>query len=166
MITAVAISVLTWAVHQHNNTVVYAMMALVGYGVMLRMNPAAVHALAYFPDMTARITCLTTFALPFGGLFGLTLMSTVFNNKAISGHEDPKTAIMWAFVTLIPFMWICVLLALFLGNVWIGHKGGHEAFEGSYLWHLITRKEMVKTNYSQHSTDIGLDKIETADNRV
>ncbi|CEJ91819.1 hypothetical protein VHEMI07509 [[Torrubiella] hemipterigena] len=166
VITAVAITVLTWAVHEHNNNVVYAMMALVGYGVMLRMNPAAVHALAYFPDMTARITCLTTFALPFGGLFGLTLMSTVFNNKTIGDHEDPKTAIMWAFVSLIPFMWMCVLFSVFLGNVWIGQDGGHEALEGSYLWQLITRKTMVKTNFSRTDATVELHKIETADNRV
>lgn len=141
---AVGMTVLAWAVHAHNNNVVFGMMALVGHGVMVRMNPTAVHCLAYFPNLTARITCLNAFAIPFGGLFGLTIMTTVFNNKITHGNETPQEAIMWAFVSVIPFMWLCVAFCLLTGNVWIREGGSHEALRGSYLWHLLTGKTMIK----------------------
>ena len=142
--TAVGISVMAWAVHVRNDSVIFGMMALVGHGVMLRMNPGAVHCLAYFPNLTARITCLSAFAIPFGGLFGLTLMTTVFNNKIGNGTTTPQDSIMWAFVAVIPFMWVCVMFASFIGNVWILDNGEHQILRGSYLWQLVTRKTMVR----------------------
>lgn len=140
--TAVGITVLAWAIKEHNSKVVYGMMALIGHGVALRMNPASLHCLGYFPDMTAKITCLSSFAIPFGGLVGLTIMSTVFNNKSGSNHLDPQTGIYYAYVAMIPFMWICVILSLCIGNVWLLKGGDHEVLRGSYLWRLITRKRL------------------------
>jgi hypothetical protein len=91
--SAVGTTVLAWAVHAEKRTVVYGMMALVGHGVMMRMNSGSLHGLAYFPTITAQITCLVAFAMPFGGLVGLTIMSTVFNNKSGVGQENPKEGI-------------------------------------------------------------------------
>jgi hypothetical protein len=88
--SVVGTTVLAWAVHAEKTTVVYGMMALVGHGVMMRMNPGPLHGLAYFPTITAQITCLVAFAMPFGGLVGLTIMSTVFNNNSGVGQENPK----------------------------------------------------------------------------
>ena len=140
--SAVGITVLGWAIHAEKTNVIYAMMALVGYGVMKRMNPSSLHALAYFPTMTVPILCLLSFAIPFGGLVGLTIMSTVFINKSGVGQKDPKAGIMWAFIAITPFMWLCVLLTTFLGNVWILMDGGHDLVNGAYVWSFITRKKL------------------------
>jgi MFS family permease len=139
--SSVGITVLAWAVHVGKTSVIYGMMALVGHGVGIRMNPASLHGLAYFPTMTAQISCLVSFAVPFGGLVGLTIMSTVFTNKSGSGEVDPQNGIMWAFIAMIPLMWLSVLLTTFLGNVWIRKDGGHEVVDGAYLWSFVTRKK-------------------------
>ncbi|KAJ5886553.1 uncharacterized protein N7473_009227 [Penicillium subrubescens] len=140
--SSVGITVLAWAVHAAKTSVIYGMMALVGHGVGIRMNPASLHGLAYFPTMTAQISCLVSFAVPFGGLVGLTIMSTVFTNKSGSGELDPQSGIMWAFIAMIPLMWLSVLLTTFLGNVWIQKDGGHEVVDGAYLWSFVTRKKL------------------------
>ncbi|TQV93789.1 tetracycline efflux protein [Cordyceps javanica] len=135
--TAVGITVLAYAVHVRNTSLIYGMLALIGHGVMLRMNPASLHCLGYFPERTSQITCLSAFATPFGGLVGLTIMTTVFNNKSGVSHLDAKEGITWAFISMIPFMWVCVLLALCLGNVWILKNGDHEILRGSYILGLV-----------------------------
>ncbi|KAJ5764867.1 hypothetical protein N7520_004426 [Penicillium odoratum] len=142
--SAVGITVLAWAVKAAEKNLIYGMMALVGFGVGSRMNPASLHGLAYFPAMTAQISCLVSFALPFGGLVGLTIMSTVFTNKSGTNESDPKKGIMWAFVAMMPFMWISVILTTFLGNVWIQKDGGHEVVNGAYLWSFVTRKKLSR----------------------
>jgi hypothetical protein len=120
------------------------MMALVGHGVGMRMNPASLHGLAYFPAMTAQISCLASFAVPFGGLLGLTIMSTVFTNKSGAGQMDAKGGIMWAFIAMMPLMWLSVLLTTFLGNVWILKEGGHEVVNQFYIWSLVLRRPLAK----------------------
>lgn len=142
--SAVGITVLAWAVKKAQTNVIYGMMALVGFGIGSRMNPASLHGLAYFPAMTAQISCLVSFALPFGGLVGLTIMSTVFTNKSGTGESNPKQGIMWAFIAMMPFMWISVILTTLLGNVWIKKDGGHEVVNGAYLWSLVTRKKLTR----------------------
>lgn len=142
--SAVGITVLAWATQAEQLTVVYGMMALTGHGVGLRLNAGSLHGLAYFPQMTASITCLVSFALPFGGAVCLTLMSTVFNNKSGDKQQNPKDGIMWAFIAIIPFMWFTLLITLCLGNVWIGKDGSHEVVNGSYFWSLLTGKKLVR----------------------
>ncbi|KAJ5768129.1 Major facilitator superfamily domain general substrate transporter [Penicillium manginii] len=142
--SAVGITVLAYAVHAAKTSVIYGMMALVGFGIGSRMNPASLHGLAYFPTMTAQISSLVSFALPFGGLVGLTIMSTVFTNTSGKAEMDPRGGIMWAFIAMIPFMWIAVVLTTFLGNVWILKEGGHEVVRGAYLWSFVTRKKLVR----------------------
>lgn len=141
---AVGITGLAWAVHAENIVVIYVMMAFVGHSVMMRLNPSSLHGLGYFPSMAAPISCLLGFAMPFGGLVGLTTMSTVFTNKSGPGQKHPKDGIMWAFIAMIPCMWLCVLLTTFFGNVWIQKDGGHEVVHGAYLWSFITRKKLVR----------------------
>jgi len=142
--TAVGITVLAYAINAENTNLVYGMMALTGHGVGMRLNPGSLHGLAYFPTKTAAITCIVSFAGPFGGTVGLTLMSTVFNNKSGPLHTEVKDGIRWAFIAIIPFMWACVILTMFLGNVWLLKNGDHEVVHGSYLWSFITRKKLPR----------------------
>ena len=139
----------------------YGMMALVGHSVLIRMNPASLHGLAYFPTMTAQISCLAAFALPFGGLVGLSIMSTVFTNK--SGHDQqyPKDGITWAFVAMTPFMWACVISTAFLGNVWITKDGSHKVFKGVYLWNVFAGKGLLgeRTTRSDVSEPLALGSL-------
>ncbi|KAK5662525.1 hypothetical protein OQA88_8437 [Cercophora sp. LCS_1] len=143
---SVGISVLGWATMQENIPVIYGMMALTGYGVGLSFNPGSLHALAYFPELTAPIQCLVSFSNPFGGTVGLTIMSTVLNNKSGPDGSDPKTGIMWAFISIIPIMWMGVLFTLFLGNVWIRpiKEGGHDVVDGVWLWSCLRGKPLPK----------------------
>ncbi|CEJ57022.1 hypothetical protein PMG11_05730 [Penicillium brasilianum] len=159
--SSVGITVLAWAVHAGKTSLIYGMMALVGHGVGIRMNPASLHGLAYFPTMTAQISCLVSFAVPFGGLVGLTIMSTVFTNKSGLDQVDPQRGIMWAFIAMVPVMWLSVLLTTFLGNVWIRKDGGHEVVDGAYLWSFITRKKLdrKRRDREQHEmTNMGMEK--------
>jgi hypothetical protein len=146
--SAVGITVLAFATYSENQPVIFGMMALVGTGVGLRLNTASIHALAYFPDLTAQITCLVAFAVPFGGTVVLTIMSTVFNNKTNVAGGDPtenaKQGVKWAFVAVMPFMWLCVVICAFLGNVWIEKEGGHEVTTGMWMISLITRRPVTR----------------------
>ncbi|KAJ5818930.1 Major facilitator superfamily domain general substrate transporter [Penicillium riverlandense] len=152
--SAVGMSVMAYAVHAQKNSLVYGMMALIGHGVGMRMNPGSVHGLAFFPKNTASITCLVSFAMPFGGLVGLTVMTTVYTNKSGPSIAGQRDAIKWAFISMIPFMWLGVLLTTFLGNVWISKTGGHEVVHGAYLWSFLTRKKLAREHIS-HTNDLG-----------
>ncbi|KAJ5614770.1 Major facilitator superfamily domain general substrate transporter [Penicillium herquei] len=142
--SAVGITVMASAVQNSQKNLIYGMMALVGFGVGSRMNPASLHGLAFFPTMTAQVTSLVAFALPFGGLVGLTIMSTVFENKSGVDESDPRSGIKWAFVAMMPFMWLGVILTTLLGNVWLLKEGGHEVVNEAYLWSFVTRKKLVR----------------------
>jgi hypothetical protein len=142
--SACGITVLSWAIDKEQTSVLYGMMALTGHGIGMRLNPGLLHGLAYFPTMTAAISCIASFALPFGGALALTLMGTVFNNKRGPTTENIKDGIRWAFVAIIPFMWACVILTTFLGNVWILKSGDHEVVNGAYFWSFFTRKKLTR----------------------
>ena len=159
--SAVGITVLAWAVHASKTGVIYGMMALVGHGVGIRLNPASLHGLAYFPSMTAPISCLVSFAIPFGGLVGLTTMSTVFTNKSGVEESNPKSGIMWAFIAMIPFMWLSVLLTTFLGNAWLLKGGGHEVVNGSVVWSLNSRRSLVKERRDR--VDLNIEQVSQSD---
>lgn len=142
--SAVGITVLAWAINVGRISIIYGMMALTGHGIGMRVIPASLHGLAYFPTQTSAITLIGSFAMPFGGTVSLTIMSTVFNNKSGFQHTDPKRGIMFAFISLIPFMWLCVVLVTFFGNVWIMKDEQHEVVNVPYLWSLIARKKLVR----------------------
>lgn len=144
--SAVGVQVLCWAIDAGRLAVIYGMMALAGFGVGVRMSPSTMHGLAFFPGSTAQVTCVFAFALPLGGAVGLTLMSTVFNNKldSTSGGGNYKEAIMYAYYAIVPFMWLCVLAVLFLGNVWVREDGHHEVVSGSYLLSLVTGRTLPR----------------------
>jgi hypothetical protein len=147
--SAVGTTVLTWAINADKTNLIYGMMALTGHGIGMRLSAGTLHGLAYFPQNTATVTFLMSFALPFGGTISLTLMSTVFNNESGSQHTDPKRGIRYGFIALIPFMWLAVIMSTFLGNSWIMKDGEHDIVNGSYLWSFITRKKLVRERRSR-----------------
>lgn len=100
--------------------------------------------------MTAQITCLVALAVPLGGTASLTLMSTIFNNKSGQGHQDARTGITYAFVSLIPVMWLCLLLTTFMANAWI-LQGGHEVVRGAYPSSFVTRKKLEREHRSRET---------------
>ena len=151
--SAMGMQILCWAIGVGNVPLIYGMMALAGFGVGVRMSPCSMHGLAYFPGSTAQITCVFAFAMPFGGAVGLTLMSTVFNNKLGPDDTNAKTAIMYAYYTIVPFMWLCVVGCLFLGNVWIIKDGGHEVVHGAYVLSALTRTKLVRERMTRGGGD-------------
>lgn len=151
--SAVGVQVLVWGIDVGNVPLIYGMMALAGFGVGVRMSPGSMHGLAYFPATTAQVTCVFAFAMPFGGAVGLTLMSTVFNNKLGANEAGAKTAIMYAYYTIVPFMWLCVLACLFLGNVWITKNGDHDVVKGAYILGVFTRTKLVRETMTRGGGD-------------
>lgn len=121
------------------------MVAFSGVGTGLRFMPGTLHAVGFFPDNIASIVSLMGIAMPFGGALALTIMTTVYNNLAA---EDPKMAMVWAFVAICPFMGVCILCAACLGNVGIvkprsgevGEEQKHEVTNGSYLLVLLRNR--------------------------
>ncbi|KAH6847721.1 hypothetical protein B0I37DRAFT_431517 [Chaetomium sp. MPI-CAGE-AT-0009] len=181
--SAIGITVVAWACYTDYVNLIYGMMALTGFGVGLTTNPGTLHALAYFPGMTAPITCLASFAHPFGGTITLTIMSTVFNNRSGLNHEDPGSGIFWAFAAVIPIMWLAVIITTFLGNVWLGKDGSHEVVHGFWFWNLlrgrrlerVTMARMEDSGPASGNGDIGMKAVprpgaeqqgETAGDRV
>jgi hypothetical protein len=146
---AVGITVISHACDTGYLNLIYGMMALTGFGVGVNMNPATLHALAYFPGMTAPITCLSSFAFPFGGTITLTIMSTVFNNRSGENHMDPKSGIVRAYISVIPIMWLSVVATSFLGNVWLGKDGNYEVVHGSWFWGVLRGKKLKKVTVAR-----------------
>lgn len=142
--SAVGITVLAWATHEGTTATILGMIPLTGHGVGMRMSPSALHGLAFFPDMTAQVTCLVSLTIPLGGTVALTLMSTVFNNKSGPHNQDAREGIMYAFVSLVPFMWLCVVGTMVLGNAWMLEGGGHEIAYQSYFWSWSVGKELTR----------------------
>ncbi|GKT49949.1 efflux pump fus6 [Colletotrichum spaethianum] len=155
------IGLLAWAIYTEHNPTVYGMMALTGVGTGLRVMPVPLHGIGYFPRKIAAVISLMAVAYPFGGTFGLTVMTTVFNNVSGISNDSPlrdvsalknlpavlqqqvtheaKMGVVWAFVAICPFMVLCTIVASFLGNVYINKADDGEnerdnmIYEGVYL---------------------------------
>lgn len=156
----------------HTN-VLKGMMALSGAGTGMRFMPGSLHGIGFFPNNIASVIALTSFAVPFGGTIAMTIMDTVFNNKAGSSGSNSssnstassgmsssnfiqsisslppeaqaairnaaKKGIVWAFIAILPCMWLCVVAAAFLGNVRITRKRKTD--------------EQGRTDFSENVTD-------------
>ncbi|KAL2141536.1 hypothetical protein VTI28DRAFT_2236 [Corynascus sepedonium] len=147
--SAVGITVIAWACHTDYTNLIYGMMALTGFGVGVNANPSTLHALAYAPGMTAAITCLSCFAIPFGGSITLTIMTTVFNNRSGANHDDPRAGIVWAFISIMPIMWLAVIITTFLGNVWIGKDGNYDVVHGVWFWNLLRGRRLERVTMAR-----------------
>ncbi|KAB8303813.1 hypothetical protein EYC80_005187 [Monilinia laxa] len=175
IIGAIGITVLTWALRQGHTATIYGMMTFTGGGTGLRFMPGSLHGIAFFPNNIASIISMIAFAIPFGSTMAMTLMNVVFNNKAAlpssitassststisfgtidslppdEGHkirDRERDGVVWAFVSMLPFMWLCILAAGLLGNVRVTREyredeEGVRDFSGNmvesvYLWSLL-----------------------------
>jgi len=110
-------------------------------------------------------------------------MNTVFNNKApllssatsdtatstaiehlpLALQDSAKTGVVYAFISIIPFMWLCVLAASTLGNVRIEKDSvanaenrdfSGSAQESSYLLGLVRWRKK-----DENSGVIGREKV-------
>ncbi|PWY95636.1 MFS multidrug transporter [Aspergillus sclerotioniger CBS 115572] len=81
VLTTVGLSVVTYAISAQNTSLLSGMMVITGAGVGLRLMPASLHTAGVWPERIASAMSLMQVALPFGGTLGLTIMTSVFNNK-------------------------------------------------------------------------------------
>ena len=145
LIEAAGITALSWALNHGQITTIYITIALAGCGTGLRLMPGSLHAIAFFPNNIAAVVSLMGFAIPCGYTLSMTIMNTVFNNKAkipssssinstststylqsLSDlptdvqdaiRNDAKIGVVYAFISILPFMWLSVLAAASFGNV-------------------------------------------------
>ncbi|RFU32690.1 hypothetical protein B7463_g3645, partial [Scytalidium lignicola] len=162
-IEALGVTLLCWALHHGKEGVIYGMIGLSGVGTGLRFMPINLHGVGLFPNNIASVTCMLAFAMLLGSTLSMTIMGTVFNNKSslsfssnttstsstsnstisslnslptdleASIRKNARDGVVWAFVSIIPFLWLCVLAALSLGNVDITAGFGESYESGLYL---------------------------------
>lgn len=163
IIEAIGVGMLAWALYSESIPTIYGMMAVTGVGTGLRLLSVQLHAVGFFPRSIATVVSLLSVTLPFGGTLGLTIMTTVFNNKSGINNDSPvrnfdvlsslpeaqrsivtqqaKMGVVWAFVSIMPIMVLCVIAASLLGNVDIAADGDEShVFRGVYLLHLFRRR--------------------------
>ncbi|KAF7537544.1 hypothetical protein G7Z17_g12829 [Cylindrodendrum hubeiense] len=164
IVEAVGVGLLGWAIYAERLGPIYGMMALVGCGTGLRFMASPLHGIGIFKNIRASVIALMAVAIPFGGTLGLTIMSTVFNNTSgLDSNEsdfsqiqsqpedireksihNAKMGVVWAFVSITPFVAMAVVCASCLGNVKfdqgpMGEDGNPTdvVIKGSYLLSLV-----------------------------
>ncbi|OAA76681.1 Major facilitator superfamily domain, general substrate transporter [Akanthomyces lecanii RCEF 1005] len=156
IIETVGVACLAWAMHKGHSPIIFGMMALAGVGMGLKFMVAPLHGIGLFKAHRASVLALVGIAVPFGGTLGLTIMSAVFNNtsgldvKYGDYSEDSvgsvKNGVVWAYVSIIPFMALSCIACLFMGNVILGKEkstsGQKEdvVIREPYLWYLLRGK--------------------------
>ncbi|KEZ45551.1 hypothetical protein SAPIO_CDS1886 [Scedosporium apiospermum] len=174
-IECAGVAALAYAISIDHKRTVYGMMALAGVGTGLRFMPGTIHAVGFCPGHISSIVAFMGIAMPFGGILGMTIMSTVFNNTSHLSRnspyrdfsalpqlpadilrqvrEDAKMGIVWAFVAITPILFMCMITALALGNVNITKDdihSGDDAYkanltEESYLYTILGRRSQKTT---------------------
>ncbi|KAM0278709.1 hypothetical protein ACHAQH_005002 [Verticillium albo-atrum] len=186
IIQALGIGLLAWACWIEHDATVYGMMALSGVGVGMRRMPVPLHGMGYFPKRIAAVISLVEVSFPLGGTLGLTVMTTVFNNVAgieTSGGDfmtlrqmdanqlaatprDAKKGIVMAYISIFPFMVLCVIAAAMLGNVYIAKtKEGEDEQEnkiypGIFFWAWVRGKGNSMAENPEKFTTTRQDAIE------
>ncbi|KUJ08500.1 MFS general substrate transporter [Mollisia scopiformis] len=133
IIEATGITVLTWALHQGHNATIFGMIALTGAGTGMRFMPNSLHGIGFFPNNIASVIALTSFAVPFvfnnkaglsaSAMEGYTSSISTLSEEAKATIQDAaRSGVVWAFISILPLMWLCVLAAGMLGNVRITKK--------------------------------------------
>ncbi|KAL1894514.1 hypothetical protein Sste5346_005749 [Sporothrix stenoceras] len=93
IVEAVGVGVLAWALYSGHLPAIFGMMALTGAGTGLRLMPASLHAVGFFPQHVATVVSLMAVALPLGGTLALTVMAAVFNNTSGIASSSPLRSV-------------------------------------------------------------------------
>ncbi|KAF1364890.1 hypothetical protein EJ07DRAFT_161867 [Lizonia empirigonia] len=148
IVEGVGLAVLRYAVSIRHGTLVSVFLAISGAGTGLRFMPVVLHAAGIWSTRVPVMQSLLSFMLPLGETIGISMMGAVFSNKlnhslssitdykggagnlaSLDGLPAPiKTAVqnaaaksvMWALITVLPFVGLSIVASGFLGNVWIG----------------------------------------------
>lgn len=148
IVEGVGLAVLTYAVSIRHGTLVSVFLAISGAGTGIRFMPVVLHAAGIWSTRIPAIQSLLSFMLPFGETIGISLMGAVFSNKlnhylagvaeytvgasslaTLAGLPAPvkqsvqnaaARSVMWALITVLPFVGLSIVASCFLGNVWIG----------------------------------------------
>lgn len=148
IVEGVGLTVLTYAVSVRHGTLVSVFLAISGAGTGLRFMPVVLHAAGIWSTRVPAMQSLLSFMLPLGETIGISMMGAVFSNKlnhSLSGIADYKggagnlasldslpapiktavqnaaaKAVMWALITVLPFVGLSIVASFFLGNVRIG----------------------------------------------
>lgn len=148
IVEGVGLAVLTYAVSIRHGTLVSVFLAISGAGTGLRFMPVVLHAAGIWSTRVPAMQSLLSFMLPLGETIGISMMGAVFTNKlrhysagispeysgagnlaTLDGLSGPvkdavqnaaAKSVMWALITVLPFVGLSIIASAFLGNVWIG----------------------------------------------
>lgn len=81
LIEPTGIVLLAVALGSDNVALICGMIALSGVGTGMRFMPGTLHGVGYFPRDIAAVVSITSLAVAIGGVFSLTFMFSIFNNK-------------------------------------------------------------------------------------
>ncbi|PWY82834.1 MFS multidrug transporter [Aspergillus heteromorphus CBS 117.55] len=81
ILSTIGLALVSYAISAQKTSILSGMLAITGTGVGLRMMPSSLHTAGVWPERLAPAMSLMQVALPFGGTLGLTIMTSVFNNK-------------------------------------------------------------------------------------
>ncbi|GLB15087.1 hypothetical protein AtubIFM61612_004896 [Aspergillus tubingensis] len=98
VLSTVGLSVVAYAISAQKTSLLSGMVVITGAGVGLRLMPSSLHTVGIWPEQIAPAMSLMQVSLPFGGTLGLTIMTSVFNNKfgrssAITGLEGTGSSL-------------------------------------------------------------------------
>ncbi|RAH79424.1 hypothetical protein BO86DRAFT_366968 [Aspergillus japonicus CBS 114.51] len=85
VLSTLGLAVISYAISAGNTSLLSGMMVVTGAGIGLRLVPSSLHTVGVWPERIAPAMSLMQVSLPFGGTIGLTIMTSVFNNKF--GHS-------------------------------------------------------------------------------
>ena len=147
IVECVGLTVLTYAVSIRHGKLVSIFLAISGAGTGLRFMPVVLHAAGIWSTRVPAIQSLLSFMLPLGETIGISMMGAVFTNKpshyssgisseysgagklaTLDGLSGPvkeavqnaaAKSVMWALITVLPFVGLSIIASIFLGNVWI-----------------------------------------------
>lgn len=96
VLSTLGLAVISYAISTENTSLLSGMMVVTGAGIGLRLVPSSLHTVGVWPERIAPAMSLMQVSLPFGGTIGLTIMTSVFNNKfgdsaAVQGLGDGGT---------------------------------------------------------------------------
>ncbi|PYH50079.1 putative MFS multidrug transporter [Aspergillus saccharolyticus JOP 1030-1] len=81
VLSTIGLAVISYAISARDTSLLSGMMVMTGAGIGLRLVSSSLHTAGIWPERIAPAMSLMQVSLPFGGTIGLTVMTSVFNNK-------------------------------------------------------------------------------------